>query len=233
MIALEARRLQKRLGSRNILVGVDLAVEQGRFLSLFGPNGAGKSTLLRVLAGLIPPGGGEVHVDGRPVLEQGPNWRRSVGFLSHASMLYDSLTARENLTFYAKLYGVPQPAERAQRLLAEVGLELFANEAVRGFSRGMVQRLAVARAVVHEPRVLLLDEPYTGLDPRAADVLTSLLREYKAQGRTILMVSHHFAEGLALADDLAVLVGGRVAVRRPRGELTPEAWAEEYRRLVG
>ncbi len=232
-MALEARRLHKRLGNRSALADVDLALEKGRFLTLFGPNGAGKSTLLRVLAGLIPPTSGEVLVEGRPVLAGGAEGRRSIGLLSHASFLYDSLTARENLAFYARLYGLARPGERVQRLLERVGLDLFAGDPVRGFSRGMVQRLAIARAIVHEPRALLLDEPYTGLDQRATEVLTDLLREYKDQGRTILMVSHNYREGLALADEVAVLVAGRVALRRSRGDLNPEDLAAEYRRVVG
>ncbi|MCL5677292.1 MAG: heme ABC exporter ATP-binding protein CcmA [Firmicutes bacterium] len=232
-MALEARQVRKHLGAKNILAGVDLGVEEGRFLTLFGPNGAGKSTLLRILAGLVPVSGGTVLVKGKPIAEAGPALRRLIGFLSHGSFLYDTLTARQNLMFYGRLYGVAGLEQRVEELLDQVELSLFANDPVRGFSRGMIQRLAIARAIIHRPGILLLDEPYTGLDQRASEILDAVLRKYKELGHTVVMVSHSFSEGLAQADELAVLHRGRIVTQLPRGDLDPAEWARQYRQLVG
>lgn len=233
MIVLEAQGLEKRIGVKQVLSGLDLELRQGRFLTIFGPNGAGKSTFLRVAAGLISPSGGRLKVFGLDPAEEGVAYRRRLGFLSHASFLYDNLTAAENLRFYAELYGLKNSAPTVAGLLEEAGLSLFANDTVRGFSRGMVQRLAIARAIIHSPDLLFLDEPYTGLDQSAALILNGVLTRFKGQGKTVIMVSHNFAEGLTPADEVAVIARGRVVAHREKGDLTPETWSQEYRRAIG
>lgn len=232
MIALLARGLEKKIGIKHVLSGLDLELRSGRFLTIFGPNGAGKSTFLRVAAGLITPSAGELQLMGQKPSEGESGYRKGLGFLAHGSFLYDNLTAVENLAFYARLYGVTDPEASIRRLLDEVGLSLFANDTVRGFSRGMIQRLAIARAIIHDPGVLFLDEPYTGLDQRATTILDEVLRRFKGAGKTVIMVSHNFEEGLSPADEVAVIARGRVVVHREKGDLTPETWSQEYRRAV-
>lgn len=227
-----ARDIRKRLGDREILNGVSFELEEGQFLSVFGPNGAGKSTLLKIISMLIRPSSGELYLAGKPADEDPGGLRQIIGVLSHHSYLYDSLSARENLRFYGRMYGVKRLAERADELLEQVGLTLFANDPVRTFSRGMIQRLAIARAVVHEPKVLLLDEPYTGLDQKATLILNSVLREAKAAGKTIFMISHNFHEGLSYADLVGILVRGKFALYEPAGSFTPESLRERYNQLT-
>jgi len=172
---IELRRLTKAFGSKVALRGVDLRVEAGESLVIFGPNGAGKSTLIRILSSLSRPTGGRVLIGGLDLATHADGIRRYLGVVSHAPLLYDSLTAEENLRFFAQLYGMKEPAPRIAEMLGRVGLTARRSDLVRTFSRGMVQRLAIARALLHDPQVLLLDEPDTGLDPQAAEMLHGLL----------------------------------------------------------
>ena len=172
---IELRKLTKAFGSKVALRGVDLRVEAGESLVIFGPNGAGKSTLIRILSSLSRPTGGRVLIGGLDLATHADGIRRYLGVVSHAPLLYDSLTAEENLRFFAQLYGMKEPAPRIAEMLERVGLTARRNDLVRTFSRGMVQRLAIARALLHDPQVLLLDEPDTGLDPQAAEMLHGLL----------------------------------------------------------
>ena len=200
----------KALGGRPVLTGVDLTVRAGSAVALFGPNGAGKSTLLRVLAGLTRLDAGEARVMGhRP--HTAPAWvRRRMGWLAHRPFLYDSLSGEENLRFWARVYGLKDARRRVRELLARTGLLLFAADPVRTYSRGMVQRLAIARVLLHDPEVLLLDEPFTGLDSGGVRLVGEMLAELKSRGRTMLIVSHRPDEVLHLADRFAVLARGRV-----------------------
>jgi len=227
------RGLRKRLGARDVLAGIDLEVPRGQFVTIFGPNGAGKTTLLRILSGLMRPSGGDVYLGGARLEDDSVALRAMVGVVSHHTYLYDDLTALENLVFYGKMYGVKDAPERARRLLEEVGLSVFAHDPVRTFSRGMQQKLAIARAVIHEPEVLLADEPYTGLDRRAGEVLTGLLRRFKERGVTILMVNHDFDQGVALADRVIILAGGRVALDELVTSESLRLIRERYEELVG
>jgi heme exporter protein A len=209
--AIELDGLTRRYGERVALDGLTLALDPGRTLVVFGPNGAGKSTLLRVLATLLRPHAGTARVLGRELPREDWAVRGKVGLLSHDPLLYRDLSARENLDYHARLHGVP-PA-RAEELLAAVGLTLRADDPVHTFSRGMVQRLAVCRAVLHDPPVLLLDEPRANLDPQASALVEPLIGA--ASGRTRVITSHDPAGGLAEADVALGLRGGRAELLGP------------------
>ncbi len=202
--ALQARDLCKRLGRRNVLDGVEFELSRGRIAALFGANGAGKTTLLRVLAGIALPSRGVVEVDGARDRRRA---RAAVGYVGHDTMLYASLSAAENLRFAARLYG--QPADRVTELLRAVELDAVADQAAGSFSRGMRQRLALARAQIHQPAVLLLDEPFNALDPRAAIALEATLGALRERGTAVCLVSHDLARATALADTAWVLRRGR------------------------
>jgi heme exporter protein A len=203
--AIELDGLVRRYGERTALDGVSVAVPAGATLVVFGPNGAGKSTLLRVLATLLRPQGGSTRVLGQALPREAWRVRGRVGLLGHEPLLHRDLTARENLRFHARLHDVP--FERIDALLDQVGLRLRGDEPVRELSRGMVQRVAACRAVLHEPEVLLLDEPTANLDPAAADALEPLVG--RTSGRTRVVTSHDPARGLAEADVVLGLRGGR------------------------
>ncbi len=226
------RGVVKQYGLNPVLRGVDLAVEQGEFVTLVGPNGAGKSTLMGIVATLLQPTAGEARVGGWLLPQQADRVRRHIGLVSHNSLLYRDLTATENLAFFAKLYRLPDAAARIDAALRKVGLFARQRDPVGTFSRGMVQRLTIARATLHEPDVLLLDEPYTGLDQEATRLLDDLLREETARGRTILMITHDLGHGLGLADRLAILYGGRVAREVRRAEISPAAVYDLYNEVT-
>lgn len=230
--ALLADGLEKWYGPLPAVHGVSFGLAAGEFLVLFGPNGAGKSTLLRMLAGTVRPTRGAVRVGGESARGAGRGWRRRVGVLSHQSFLYLGLSAEENLRFYARLYELPDGTERAGRALAGVGLWERRSDPVRTFSRGMQQRLALARALLHEPEVVLLDEPYTGLDPHAAAILGGVLERLRAERRTVVLVTHNLSQGLELADRVAVQVRGRWVSDEPRTALNTAGWEREYTRRV-
>ncbi len=212
----EARGLTRNYGAVRALRGVDLTLQAGEVLLVLGPNGAGKSTLLRSLAGLLRPQAGTVRIGGRPLTGDDPDARRPIGLLSHQSLLYDELTLVENLIFTARLYDVPDPRARAEAALAGQGLSDRKNDRPRNLSRGMQQRAAIARALLHDPAVLLLDEPFTGLDAVAGDRLRTLLREHCTPDRAMVIVTHHASEAWELATRVGILVGGRWALDAPR-----------------
>jgi heme ABC exporter ATP-binding subunit CcmA len=212
----EVAGLSKRFGHVRALRAVDFALGAGESLAVFGPNGAGKTTLLRVLAGLLKPDGGTVRFGGELLVRGNADHRRRVGLISHHSLLYDGLTAQENLVFYARLYAVAEPRAAAARALAGVGLEARAGDQVGTFSRGMIQRLAIARALLHDPEVMLLDEPFSGLDQAAAGTLRQLLGRLRAERRTMVLVTHNIDEGLELATHVAIQVSGRFVSLGPR-----------------
>jgi heme exporter protein A len=227
----EVTNLSRRFGRRRALDGVSLTLGAGDCLALFGPNGAGKSTLVRVLAGLLEPSGGAARVAGL-LLPGGPAVRALVGLVAHQSMLYPALSARENLVFAAQLFGVRDPRAAAAFALERVGVLDRADTPVRSLSRGLQQRVAIARAAVHAPRLLLLDEPFTGLDPAGCAGLTEILAERRRAGAASIVVTHQLADGLALATHVAVLCEGRVVRYEPRGTVDPERYADGYRELV-
>ena len=211
----------KFYGDFPALRDISLTVGEGACLALLGRNGAGKTTLLRIVAGLSRHAKGKVSILGEDVRSQAA--RRRIGVLGHAIGVYDELSATENLTLFARLYGVPHPKRAAEEWLERTGLSNAASALLREFSRGMRQRLAVARAFIHDPRVLLLDEPFTALDDRAIAVLQNVLRDALAARKTIVMSTHQLREALELATDVALVVRGRLAFT---GSRTPEMLAD-------
>lgn len=205
-----AEGLTRRFGPRVALDGVDLRVDRGESVAIFGPNGAGKTTLLRLLSSGLAPSSGSVRFEGRAVRGGEAALRARIGVLSHQTFLYDDLSAEENLVFFARLHGVADPAGRSDALLREVGLGARAHDRVRAFSRGMQQRLALARALVHEPSLLFLDEPFTGLDPSAAGAIRGTLGRFLAQGGTIVLTTHDVDDGLVFCSRWIFLARGRV-----------------------
>lgn len=202
------RKLIKRFGIKTVLRGLDFSVDQGEFVALLGPNGAGKTTFLRILASLSRPTLGEVRVAGFRLPGEASAVRRRLGVVSHQPLLYGDLTAEENLVFYGRMYGIRDLGPRVIEVLQLVGLEDRRNDLVRTFSRGMQQRLAIGRSVLHDPDVMLFDEPHTGLDQDACNMLDTVLREVAARGRTVVMTSHDLARAADLATRFDVLSRG-------------------------
>jgi ABC-type multidrug transport system ATPase subunit len=223
--AIELDGLTRRYGERVALQDVSLAVPAGATLVVFGPNGAGKSTLLRVLATLLRPHGGTTRVLGHALPGEGWAVRGRIGLLGHAPLLYRDLSGRENLAFHARLHGVP--LARATELIDRVGLTARAHDKVHTYSRGMVQRLAVCRAVLHEPDVLLLDEPRANLDPAAGELVEPLIGA--ASGRTRIVTSHDPAGGLAEADLALGLRAGRAELFGPAADVDTAQIGALYR----
>jgi heme exporter protein A len=216
-----AEGLRHSFGSPSVraLDDVSFSVRPGQTLAIFGPNGAGKTTLLKILAGLIRPQHGRVQIEGG---------RRAIGWIGHQAQLYGQLTVRENLRFWASLYGVEPPPD----LLSRLGIADYADRPVRALSRGLVQRAAIARALVHDPTVLLLDEPFTGLDRTAAEAFGRLLAQAAAAGRATVLVTHNVEEGTELATDVAFMRAGRFVQCAPRAGRDARAVGEEYRRAI-
>ncbi|MBW2621557.1 MAG: heme ABC exporter ATP-binding protein CcmA [Deltaproteobacteria bacterium] len=225
---IEARSLVKKYGFRTVLRKLDLSLEKGDFLTLFGPNGAGKTTLIQILCSLTYPTSGEVTLAGYDTREDREELRKIIGVISHHTYLYHHLTAFENLRFYGRMYGVAGLKQRIEELLELVGLTPFANESVHTFSRGMEQRLSVARAIIHDPEVLFLDEPFTGLDQHGAEDFMELLRNFRSQGKTVLMASHDLERGLDLCTHAAILSSGTLVFQKDRSQFPPEGFRQIY-----
>lgn len=204
----EARRVARVYGRQRALGGIDLILKRGEATALLGPNGAGKSTLVGVLSGLVTPSSGTVTYGGD---EPSDETRAGIGVIAHESLCYGDLTAHENLRFFARLYGVPKPELAAAQMIERVGLsDEAARRPARTYSRGMLQRLAVGRALIHKPRLLLADEPFTGLDRSGVTLLASLLAEERSSGAILLVVTHDFAAVAPLIDRVVVLSRGKV-----------------------
>lgn len=203
--------VHKRFGRKRVLSGVNLSVEQGRVTALLGANGAGKSTLMRIISGLAKPDRGDVVLGGVSLRKTGHELRRYIGLVTHAPLLYDNLSAWENLAFFAHLYDIQEPEPRMEAVLRAVDLWPRRRDPVRTFSRGMIQRLAIARAILHEPPVLLLDEPDTGLDPVSAETLATLIRSMGADNRAILLTTHNLERARMWSDSIALLKDGKIA----------------------
>lgn len=220
----------KSFGHTEALRGVSLEVEPGGFAVVFGDNGAGKSTLLRIMAGLMAPSSGEVAVDGTPIGRADDSYRTKIGVVGHQAYLYPSLSAEANLVFFGRLFGIGDPRERAGEALREVGLWGRKEDAVATYSSGMKQRMAIARAILHRPDVLLLDEPFSGLDAGSSEHLKELLRGFKEEGRTVVMVTHRLRDGFDLARSVVILHRGRVNLNEDRSGLEWHEFDERYHR---
>ena len=232
---IEVVGLVKAFGLLPVLRGLDLSVPRGTFLALLGPNGSGKTTLMRILAALSKPTTGRVTIGGWELPHEAAAVRAQLGVVAHLPLLYDGLTAAENLAFYARLYGLP-PGERRARIqagLERVGLAARADDLVRTFSRGMQQRLAIARAILHQPHVLLFDEPYTGLDQDAAAMLDELLGEIAQDGHTIVMTTHDLTRALALSTHVAILSRGQIGYHSRSADIRPDEFPALYARVTG
>jgi heme exporter protein A len=207
-----ANGLGKVIDERVILDAIDFELPRGGFAALLGANGAGKSTLLKILATLVPPSSGELALFGEPLRRPSPRMRSRIGLIGHGLMLYRDLTARENLVFYGRLNGVAEPRSRAEELLEFVGLPDRGDDPVRTLSRGMAQRVSIARALVHDPDLLLADEPFAGLDAPSQDRLETLLQTLRQRGHTILLANHDLEQSLAVAERVIVLRAGRLVL---------------------
>ncbi len=226
------KKLVKRFGLKAVLRGVDFEVQPGEFVALLGPNGAGKTTFLRILASLSRPSMGAVNIAGYQLPHQAAQVRARLGVVSHMPLLYGDLTAEENLKFYARMYNVPNYESRITEVLEMVGLENRRRDLVRTFSRGMQQRLAIGRAVIHDPEVMLFDEPYTGLDQDASSMLDDVLRSVAAEGRTVVMTSHDLARAEELATRFDILSRGVIAASSLRSGLKKTNLLDFYKEAL-
>jgi heme exporter protein A len=229
---IRAAGVRRRFGGITVLAGVDLAVDAGDALVLLGPNGAGKTTLLRVLALLLRPDEGRLALFGEDARSAPSALRRRIGFVGHESLCYPDLTAQENLAFYARVFGVPDAPARIAELLAWAGLDAVARRPVRVYSRGMGQRLALARALLHRPDLLLLDEPFAGLDPQAVGALQEQLLALRTAGHAIVLTTHDLERAAPIATRLAILHRGRVAWESDGRGAEPVVVAEAYAAVV-
>jgi heme exporter protein A len=225
-------KLVKRFGLKTVLRGLDFQVQPGEFVALLGPNGAGKTTFLRILASLSRPSFGEIRIAGYKLPAEAAAVRRRLGVVSHQPLLYGDLTAEENLQFYARMYSIPEASRRIREVLDLVGLTSRRKDLVRTFSRGMQQRLAIGRAVLHDPDVMLFDEPHTGLDQDASAMLDSVLKEVAARNRTVVMTSHDLARIGDLATRFDVLSRGSIVASVHRSEIEPDALLSFYKQAI-
>jgi heme exporter protein A len=229
---IQIHNLIKAFGSRIVLRGVNLTIAEGEFVTLMGANGAGKTTLMHLVATLSKPTGGSVAISGYSTADSASELRRFIGLVSHKTLLYDDLSADQNLQFYARMYDVPDAARRIKTVLQQVGLWGRQHDPVRTYSRGMQQRLAIARSILHNPPLLLLDEPDTGLDQYAADRLGELLSAVGADQRTILMTTHNLERGLALGNRVVILARGKIVYDALRRDVSVPELRERYYQYV-
>jgi heme exporter protein A len=230
---IEVRGLSRSFGKIVALRGIDLYIREGEFLTVFGPNGAGKTTLIGILSSLVKPTSGEILYRGKSIHDDSNMLRRAIGVIGHQSLLYTQLTARENLRFYGKMYGVADLEGRIDEVLEAIDLSHRANDASGTFSRGMLQRLSIGRAMLHRPLIYLLDEPYSGLDQHSADRLCEMLARFREDGKTILMTTHNLERGHELSNRNVIIVKGKIEYDEPsRGEGV-ESIRSTYYRLIG
>ncbi|HRV91986.1 MAG TPA: heme ABC exporter ATP-binding protein CcmA [Anaerolineae bacterium] len=230
---IEIQKLVKTFGHRVVLRGIDLTIGDGDFVTLLGANGAGKTTLLHIVATLSKPTHGDVRINGYRLAESASELRRFIGLVSHKPLLYEDLTALQNLNFYARMYDLVDAEQRIETVLRQVGLFERRTDPVRTYSRGMQQRLAIARAILHNPPILLLDEPDTGLDQHAADMLGQLLRAVGIEQRTILMTTHNLERGLSLGNRVVILAKGKIVYDVARQDIEVDQLRTQYYQHVG
>jgi ABC-type multidrug transport system ATPase subunit len=229
------KHLTKTFGNKAVLRDINLDIETGEFLTIFGPNGAGKTTLIKIMSTLINPTSGIVEVEGYDVKENPIEVRRRIGVISHETYLYQDLSARENLLFFSRMYGMPgdRAEARIHELIEQVGLQYRINDRVGTFSRGMKQRLSIVRAILHDPELLFLDEPYTGLDQYAAAAFDEILAELNVSDKTQIMVSHDIERGLALADKVIILSDGEICYKNSKDQIGDiKQFRQTYEQIV-
>jgi len=229
---IQLQQITKTFGARIVLRNLNLTIQEGDFITLMGANGVGKTTLLHLVASLSKPTAGNIIINGYNLAQNAQELRRFIGLVSHKTLLYDDLTADQNLQFYAKLYNVPQVTARIETLLQQVGLWGRQHDPVRVYSRGMQQRLSIARALLHNPPILLLDEPDTGLDQQAAAKLSHLLLEVSGQQRTILMTTHNFEWGVSKGNRVVILARGQVVYDVATAQVSAATIRAEYQRYM-
>ena len=226
--AIETKKLKRSFGHIDALNEINLKVPYGSFLTIFGPNGAGKTTLIKILSTLIKTSSGNAFVNGIDVAEGGEKIRSKIGLISHNTFSYNNLTPYENLKFYGKLHGLPNLENRIEELLKEVDLFQRSQDPVRTFSRGMQQRLAIARAMLNNPSIIFLDEPYTGLDQHATKILTGILKKLHTAKNTIIMTTHNLKQGLEVSDQVIIMAFGKIVFQKPVPEIISEEFEQIY-----
>ncbi len=223
------RNLNKEFGKKKALIKINLTLKEGDFLTIFGPNGAGKTTLIRIISTIISPTSGEIEINNKKLSQDPLEIRQQIGLVSHNPFLYGDLTAYENLLFYGEMFNLKRVKERADQLLKKVGLSHRKFDLVRTFSRGMLQRLSIARALLHNPSILLLDEPYTGLDPLATQIFDEIINSLKKERcHTFIMTSHDLEKGFLFSNRLAILVDGNLVFETDQKKISPENFKKIY-----
>jgi heme exporter protein A len=226
--AIETENLKRSFGHIDALNGINLKVPYGDFLTIFGPNGAGKTTLIKILSNLIYPSSGKAIIHGDDLSKSGDAIRSKIGLISHNTFSYNNLTPYENLKFYGKLHGLPNLENRIEELLKEVDLFQRSQDPVRTFSRGMQQRLAIARAMLNNPSIIFLDEPYTGLDQHATKILTGILKKLHTTQNTIIMTTHNLKQGLEVSDEVIIMASGKIVFQKPALEIILDEFEQIY-----
>jgi heme exporter protein A len=226
--AVEVEGLTKAFGEQHALRGIDLKVAKNEHLVIFGPNGAGKTTLVRILSTLVRPSSGSIRLDGLDIRHKATEIRRKIGLVSHQTFLYDSLTVDENLRFYGRMYGIADSKKRINEVISWVRLETRRHDRVGTLSHGLQQRAAIARAVLHDPPVLFLDEPEAGLDPRACAAVREVLGGIGGGGRTVITITHNLERGLEVGDSIVILDRGRIVYQKARGDIDTADFQRAY-----
>lgn len=230
--AIEVSEVTRRFGRKSVLRGIDLIVREGDSLTIYGPNGAGKTTLIKVMATLLRPSAGTLKIAGLDIKENSAEIRRRIGVVGHQTFLYDELSAYENLMFYGKMYNLPDLKKRISEMISAVGMESRLHDRVRTLSRGMQQRLSIARAIIHNPSIILLDEPETGLDQYAGEMLMEVLDSLNPKKRTIVMTTHNLERGLEMGNRVAILVKGKIVYQNLKQSLNLASLQEAYKQYT-
>lgn len=225
---IKVEKLRKKYGEIEALKGISFSLDEGDFLSLFGPNGAGKSTLLKLLSAQTRPTNGQISYNNVKIEDLDDDFRSKFGVISHQPFLYDNLSAYDNLKFYGKLYGVKDLLFRIKEVLELVELFHRRNDIVRNYSRGMLQRLSIARALIHDPDIIFLDEPYTGLDQHASNILSNILKSLFSNKKTIIMVTHNLMKGYELSSKLGIIKNGTLAFFKDKAEVEDFEFEDIY-----
>ena len=229
---LTVENIHKKFGYRQILKGANLSLSSSQFTILLGKNGAGKSTLFKIICGFLSPSQGNIYIQGQATSKEPELLRRSVGLISHNSQLYQALTAQENLAFFGKLRSIKNLKEKIKEVLKQVGLKKFADSPVSTFSSGMLKRLSIARLILANPPITLLDEPLDGLDYESTQFFHHFLAQYRDNGGTILMITHQVEGSFSYCDQVAILHQGKIQYQTKRSETSYEALMKDYQSII-